>query len=107
MRTRLLGSVAMLSLAAVSACSDSSQDATATSVTAETPTTETPTTEAAGVTSSGISPERCQANKDAGKITYLTGFRKHEQGNNAVEIAQFDPLVEQIEAKIDELKQQK
>ncbi|MFO1042750.1 MAG: SGNH/GDSL hydrolase family protein [Planctomycetaceae bacterium] len=40
-------------------------------------------------------------------ITYLTGFRKHEQGNNAVEIAQFDPLVEQIEAKIDELKQQK
>ena len=37
-------------------------------------------------------------------ITYLTGFRKHEQGNNAVEIAQFDPLVEQIEAKIDELK---
>lgn len=37
-------------------------------------------------------------------ITYLTGFRKHEQGNNAVEIAQFDPLVEQIEVKIDELK---
>jgi len=37
-------------------------------------------------------------------ITYLTGFRKHEQGNNAVEIAQFDPLVEQIEAKINELK---
>ena len=37
-------------------------------------------------------------------ITYLTGFRKHEQGNNAVEIAQFDPLVEQIELKIHELK---
>lgn len=37
-------------------------------------------------------------------ITYLTGFRKHEQGNNAVEIAQFDPLVQQIEVKIDELK---
>ena len=37
-------------------------------------------------------------------ITYLTGFRKHEQGNNAVEIAQFDPLVEQIEVQIDELK---
>lgn len=37
-------------------------------------------------------------------ITYLTGFRKHEQGNNAVEIAQFDPLVEQIETKINDLK---
>jgi hypothetical protein len=37
-------------------------------------------------------------------ITYLTGFRKHEQGNNAVEIAQFDPLVEQIEMKVNELK---
>lgn len=37
-------------------------------------------------------------------ITYLTGFRKHEQGNNAVEIAQFDPLVEQIEVKINEIK---
>ena len=37
-------------------------------------------------------------------VTYLTGFRKHEQGNNAVEIAQFDPLVEKLEAEIDELK---
>ena len=37
-------------------------------------------------------------------ITYLTGFRKHEQGNNAVEIAQFDPLVEKIEAEIDAMK---
>jgi lysophospholipase L1-like esterase len=38
-------------------------------------------------------------------ITYLTGFRKHEQGNNAVEIAQFDPLVEKAEAEIAELLQ--
>lgn len=37
-------------------------------------------------------------------ITYLTGFRKHEQGNNAVEIAQFDPLVEKIEVEIDAMK---
>jgi lysophospholipase L1-like esterase len=37
-------------------------------------------------------------------ITYLTGFRKHEQGNNAVEIAQFDPLVEKIENEINDLK---
>jgi lysophospholipase L1-like esterase len=36
--------------------------------------------------------------------TYLFGFRKHEQGNNAVEIPQFDPLVTQIEAEIDKLK---
>ena len=36
-------------------------------------------------------------------ITYLTGFRKHEQGNNAVEIAQFDPLVEQLETEITQL----
>lgn len=33
-------------------------------------------------------------------ITYLTGFRKHEQGNNAVEIAQFDPLVAKAESEI-------
>ena len=38
-------------------------------------------------------------------ITYLTGFRKHEQGNNAVEIAQFDPLVTQIEVEINAMKQ--
>lgn len=36
-------------------------------------------------------------------ITYLTGFRKHEQGNNAVEIAQFDPLVAQVETEIAEI----
>ena len=33
-------------------------------------------------------------------ITYLFGFRKHEQGNNAVEIAQFDPLVDELEKQI-------
>lgn len=32
--------------------------------------------------------------------TYLFGFRKHEQGNNAVEISQFDPLVAEREAAI-------
>lgn len=31
--------------------------------------------------------------------TYLFLFRRHEQGNNAVEIPQFDPLVEEAEAK--------
>jgi len=37
-------------------------------------------------------------------ITYLTGFRKHEQGNNAKEIAEFDPLVEKAEKQIAELR---
>ena len=34
--------------------------------------------------------------------TYLFGFRKHEQGNNAREIPMFDPLVDQAEKKIAE-----
>jgi lysophospholipase L1-like esterase len=36
--------------------------------------------------------------------TYLFLFRKHEQGNNAVEIPQFDPLISELEKKIAELK---
>lgn len=36
--------------------------------------------------------------------TYLLGFRKHEQGNNAVEIPRFDPLVAELEAEIARLK---
>ena len=35
--------------------------------------------------------------------TYLFGFRKHEQGKNGKEIAEFDPLVAKGEAKIAEL----
>lgn len=37
--------------------------------------------------------------------TYLFGFRKHEQGNNAREIPLFDPLVEAKEKEIARLKQ--
>ncbi len=37
-------------------------------------------------------------------ITYLFGFRKHEQGQNAVEIPQFDPLVDAKEKEIAELR---
>lgn len=37
--------------------------------------------------------------------TYLLLFRKHEQGNNAVEIPRFDPLVEEKEELIERLKQ--
>ncbi|MGI8978990.1 MAG: GDSL-type esterase/lipase family protein [Pirellulaceae bacterium] len=36
--------------------------------------------------------------------TYLFLFRKHEQGNNAAEIPQFDPLIAELEQKIAELK---
>ena len=36
--------------------------------------------------------------------TYLFGFRKHEQGQNAKEIPEFDPLIEAAEAEIDRLK---
>jgi len=37
--------------------------------------------------------------------TYLYLFRKHEQGNNAVEIPQFDPLIAEQDEKIHQLKQ--
>ena len=37
-------------------------------------------------------------------VTYLFGFRKHEQGNNAVEIPQFDPLVAAKEKEIAKLR---
>lgn len=36
--------------------------------------------------------------------TYLFGFRKHEQGRNAKEIAEFDPLVGKAEEDIDRLR---
>ena len=36
--------------------------------------------------------------------TYLFGFRKHEQGNNAAEIEEFDPLIAEAEAEIARLK---
>jgi lysophospholipase L1-like esterase len=36
--------------------------------------------------------------------TYLRGFRKHEQGQNAVELEQFDAFIEAEEQKINDLK---
>ncbi len=33
--------------------------------------------------------------------TYLFGFRKHEQGQNAAEVAEFDKLVADAEARIE------
>ena len=32
--------------------------------------------------------------------TYLFGFRKHEQGQNAVEIPQFDPIIADVESEV-------
>jgi putative heme-binding domain-containing protein len=37
--------------------------------------------------------------------TYLFGFRKHEQGQNAKEIPMFDPLIKEQEARIAKLRQ--
>ncbi len=37
-------------------------------------------------------------------ITYLFGFRSHEQGNNAIEVPRFDPLVEAKERDIARLR---
>ena len=36
--------------------------------------------------------------------TYLFGFRKHEQGKNAIEIPKFDPLVVEKEQEIAKLR---
>ena len=36
--------------------------------------------------------------------TYLLGFRKHEQGNNAVEIKQFEPLVAKADEEIETIR---
>jgi lysophospholipase L1-like esterase len=38
--------------------------------------------------------------------TYLFGFRKHEQGKNAKEVAAFDPLIQQAEQRMEQLRQQ-
>ena len=37
-------------------------------------------------------------------VTYLFGFRKHEQGQNAAEIPKFDPVVAKMEADIAKLR---
>jgi hypothetical protein len=39
--------------------------------------------------------------------TYLFGFRKHEQGQNAREIPLFDPIVTELETKIATLRKPK
>jgi hypothetical protein len=36
--------------------------------------------------------------------TYLFGFRKHEQGKNAKEVAEFDPLVSKAEEEIAKIR---
>jgi lysophospholipase L1-like esterase len=36
--------------------------------------------------------------------TYLFGFRKHEQGKNAKEVAEFDPLVSKAEEEIEKIR---
>lgn len=74
--------------------------------------------EGLGLTSPGVSPEdlaplrQTIIKKDQlyfnrwrpANETYLYGFRKHEQGQNAAEIEQFDPLVAAEDQKIHEQK---
>lgn len=36
--------------------------------------------------------------------TYLFGFRKHEQGNNAVEVKEFEPLVQKADEEIEKIR---
>jgi lysophospholipase L1-like esterase len=38
-------------------------------------------------------------------VTYLFGFRKHEQGNNAADIARFDPFIRDLEQQIQKAQQ--
>ena len=38
--------------------------------------------------------------------TYLLGFRKGEQGQNAKEIPQFEPIIAKLEAEISRLKKE-
>lgn len=40
-------------------------------------------------------------------VTYLFGFRKHEQGQNAQEVPKFDPLIAEQEQRIHQLKKPK
>ena len=68
-----------LALALVASCGsdDPSSSATSASVAGATTTAAGATTTAApaaGISAAGISQERCDANKDAGTITYLSGF---------------------------------
>src|SRR4030095_12448464 len=39
--------------------------------------------------------------------TYLFGFRKHEQGQNAKEMAEFEPVIAAADAEIDRIKRAK
>lgn len=84
---RLVGAVALvaLGLAACGSDDDSSDattaatdagsgDTTAATSAATTPEASTPGATDEGVTAEGISPERCEANKAAGTITYLSSF---------------------------------
>jgi NitT/TauT family transport system substrate-binding protein len=67
MRIRLALALPLVTLLA--ACGSSSKSSSAT-----TATTAPTTTVQGGVSSSGITADRCDANKKAGKITYVSGF---------------------------------
>jgi ABC-type nitrate/sulfonate/bicarbonate transport system substrate-binding protein len=72
---RALAGFTLAGTLVLAACGNDTVAAPQTTTTAEAPAKEAPaTTVAAGVSTSGISEARCEANKKAGKITYLSGF---------------------------------
>jgi NitT/TauT family transport system substrate-binding protein len=76
-RAALLAAPVALALVLAACGDDDAATPATTATTATTATSGAPSTTAAGdtgVTAEGISPERCEANKAAGPITYLSGF---------------------------------
>jgi len=74
-RTVTIVLAASVALGAAGCGSTSSSPTTSVApVTTATESTAAPTTGAPGVSEAGITPERCRANRDAGTITYLSGF---------------------------------
>jgi NitT/TauT family transport system substrate-binding protein len=63
--------VAAIAVVALAACGSSGTSGSTTSPGRE---ATSPATGPAGVTTEGITPERCEQNRAAGKITYLSGF---------------------------------
>jgi ABC-type nitrate/sulfonate/bicarbonate transport system substrate-binding protein len=75
--TRALSAFALVSTLLFAACGNDTPTTAPITTAPEAPAkqaSEAKPAAAAGVTTEGISPARCEANKKAGKITYLSGF---------------------------------
>ena len=77
MSTRSVGALTVALTAAftvATACGSDNQAASTAATSGATPSASSTPALVGSVTSAGISPDRCAANKAAGKITYLSGF---------------------------------